>query len=96
MLILVSHDVSTTTSAGQRRLRQIARACQNHGQLVQYSVFEIEVDTAQWLPLKNTLCDLIDPTTDSLRFYYFGKNRKHKIEHIDAKPPLDLRGPLIL
>lgn len=95
MLILVSYDVSTVTAAGAKRLRKIARACQNYGQRVQYSVFEIEVNTAQWVPLKDQLESLIDPDTDSLRFYYLGQNWKHKVEHIGAKPTLDLQGPLV-
>lgn len=95
MLILVSYDISTQSADGDRRLRRIARACQNYGQRVQYSVFEIEVSTAQWIPLKNQLCSLLDPDVDSLRFYYLGQNWKHKVEHIGAKPSLDLQGPLV-
>ena len=95
MLILVSYDISTQSADGDRRLRRIARACQNYGQRVQYSVFEIEVSTAQWIPLKNQLCCLLDPDVDSLRFYYLGQNWKHKVEHIGAKPSLDLQGPLV-
>lgn len=95
MLILVSYDVSTKSEDGERRLRRIARACQNYGQRVQYSVFEIEVDTAQWVTLKNQLCELINSDVDSLRFYYLGQNWKQKIEHIGAKPSLDMQGPLI-
>lgn len=96
MLILVSYDVSTLDAAGARRLRRIARACQNYGQRVQYSVFEIEVNTAQWVPLKAQLLDLIDPEVDSLRFYFLGQNWKHKVEHIGAKPSVDLQGPLVV
>lgn len=95
MLILVSYDVNTISEGGARRLRRIARACQDYGQRVQYSVFEIEVGTAQWVPLKSKLCGLIDPETDSLRFYYLGQNWKHKVEHIGAKPSVDLQGPLV-
>jgi CRISPR-associated protein Cas2 len=95
MLVLVSYDVSTTSAGGQKRLRQIARACRDYGQRVQYSVFEIEVDFAQWTLLKSKLCDVIDPEQDSLRFYYLGKNWHSKVEHIGAKAVLDLNGPLV-
>ena len=61
MMVLVSYDVSTTSASGQRRLRRLAKACRDYGQRVQYSVFEIEVDYAQWTFLKNRLCELIDP-----------------------------------
>lgn len=96
MLILVSYDVSTEGAAGARRLRRISKACQNYGQRVQYSVFEIEVSTAQWVPLKDQLQRLIDPAVDSLRFYYLGQNWQHKVEHIGAKPSVDFHGPLIV
>lgn len=96
MMVLVSYDVSTTSASGQKRLRRLAKACRDYGQRVQYSVFEIEVDFAQWTFLKSKLCDLIDPEQDSLRFYYLGKNWQTKVEHVGAKPVLDLNGPLIL
>lgn len=46
--------------------------------------------------LKRELCDLIDPESDSLRFYYLGSEWQRKVEHVGAKPALDLNGPLIL
>ena len=96
MMVLVSYDVSTMEAGGARRLRRLAKACRDYGQRVQYSVFEIEVDSAQWTVLKQRLCGLIDPEQDSLRFYYMGKNWQSKVEHIGAKAVLDLNGPLIL
>ena len=96
MMVLVSYDVSTSSASGERRLRRLAKACRDYGQRVQYSVFEIEVDYAQWTFLKNRLCELIDPEQDSLRFYYLGRNWQKKVEHVGAKPALDLNGPLIL
>lgn len=96
MMILVSYDVSTISPGGERRLRRIAKACRDYGQRVQFSVFEIEVDNARWTFLKQELCDLIDPETDSLRFYYLGNEWQRKIEHVGAKPALDLHGPLVM
>lgn len=96
MLVLVTYDVSTTDAGGRRRLRRVAKACQNRGQRVQCSVFECEVDPAQWAELRATLRDLIDPERDSLRFYFLGSGKRHKVEHVGAKPSLNLDGPLIL
>lgn len=95
MMVLVSYDVQTITREGERRLRRIAKACQNYGQRVQLSVFEIEVDPAQWVALRSQLHALIDPATDSLRFYHLGKEWRHRVEHIGAKPSLDLNDPLV-
>jgi CRISPR-associated protein Cas2 len=94
-MVLVTYDVSTREPAGERRLRRVAKACQDYGQRVQCSVFEIEVDPAQWTVLKNRLMEVIDPKQDSLRFYYLGKNWKTRVEHAGAKASLDLNGPLI-
>lgn len=95
-MVLVSYDVSTQDKAGARRLRRIAKACLDYGQRVQFSVFEIEVDPAQWVALKNRLVQIIDATQDSLRFYYLGRQWQSKVEHIGAKPVLDLNAPLVL
>lgn len=96
MLVLVSYDVHTADPGGPRRLRRVARACQDFGQRVQYSVFEIEVDPAQWTRLKARLEREIDARRDSLRFYFLGSNWRRKVEHIGAKPAVDFEGPLIL
>ncbi|MFQ8433797.1 CRISPR-associated endonuclease Cas2 [Amaricoccus sp. W119] len=95
MMVLVTYDVNTLTPAGRKRLRQIARACQDFGQHVQFSVFEIEVDPAQWVTLKARLEGVIDPAVDSLRYYHLGANWTHRVEHVGAKPAMDLGGPLI-
>ncbi len=95
MLVLVSYDVSTEEK-GQKRLRRVAKVCKNYGQRVQFSVFECIVAPAQWTVLKQKLIDEINPDIDSLRFYFLGSNWKRRVEHIGAKPSLDMDGPLIV
>lgn len=95
MMILVSYDVSTASAGGDKRLRKVAKACRDLGQRVQFSVFEIEIDPAQWVMLRQRLCDLIDPTVDSLRFYHLGAKWEGKVEHVGAKPALNFKAPLI-
>ncbi|MFN3076048.1 MAG: CRISPR-associated endonuclease Cas2 [Alphaproteobacteria bacterium] len=96
MMILVTYDVSTATPGGTRRLRKVAKACQDYGQRVQKSVFEIEVDPAQWTLLKARLEDIIDPKLDSLRYYHLGSNWQRRVDHVGAKPATDLNGLLIV
>jgi CRISPR-associated endoribonuclease Cas2 len=96
MLVIVSYDVSVTTAGGKRRLRQVSKACLNFGQRVQCSVFECDVEPAQWVALKSQLEGIIDPSTDSLRYYYLGSNWKRRVEHIGAKPSLDMDDALIV
>ena len=79
MMILVTYDVSTQDETSAKRLRQVARQCRNYGQRVQYSVFEIEVDPAQWTMLKAKLEGIINPEKDSLRYYYLGKTGNIKL-----------------
>lgn len=96
MLVLVTYDVATSDTKGAARLRKVAKTCRDFGQRVQYSVFEIEVDPAQWTRLKARLEAIIDPQSDSLRYYYLGSNWQRKVEHVGAKPATDLAGPLIV
>lgn len=96
MMVLVSYDVSTRDEAGRRRLRRVARLCENHGQRVQNSVFECLVDAAQWVVLRAGLLSEADPVEDSLRFYFLGSEWKRRVEHVGAKVAYDPEGPLIL
>ena len=96
MLILVTYDVDTTSLAGQRRLRKVAKECQNYGQRVQNSVFECIVDYTQYTKLKLSLGQLIDTENDSIRFYRLGNNYEHKVETIGVTNEIDLDGDLIL
>lgn len=96
VLVLITYDVSTTRGEGQRRLRRVAKICQNYGQRVQNSVFECVVDSTQFAILKLKLLEVIDQQQDSLRFYQLGNNYKNKVEHVGAKESIDLEGPLVL
>jgi len=97
MLVLITYDVSVIAEGGQRRLRRIAKICLDHGMRVQNSVFECEVTPAQFVVLKNELMEIFDPKEDSLRFYMLGKKGRQKVEHVGAKPVVDvLRDALIL
>ncbi len=95
MLVIVTYDVSTVSDGGQKRLRRVAKVCQNYGIRVQNSVFECIVDAAQFTALKIKLTDLIDKDEDSLRFYKLGNNYKSKVDHIGVKESVDLENPLI-
>jgi len=96
MMVLITYDVSTETEAGKSRLRKVAKKCQDYGQRVQNSVFECLIDAAQLKQLQAKLLKIIDPEVDSLRFYYLGDNWKNRVEHIGAKPSLDLEGTLLV
>ena len=96
MLVLITYDVSTEKPEGRKRLRHVSKTCQNYGQRVQNSVFECEVDAGQFLKLKDRLVHLVNPETDSLRFYNLGNNGCKKVEHFGAKPSFNVSDPLIV
>jgi len=96
MMVLITYDVSTTTEAGKKRLRRVAKQCVNYGQRVQNSVFECLVDPAQFAQLKHWLKEIIDEEKDSLRFYNLGANWKNRVEHVGAKSTVDPEGTLIV
>ena len=93
--MLITYDIATRDSAGRRRLRRIARLCQDFGQRVQYSVFECQVDPGQWATLRARLMDEIDEREDSLRFYRLGGNWRSRVEHVGNKATYDPDGPLL-
>ena len=96
MLVLITYDVNTQTEAGKRRLRQVAKCCQDYGIRVQCSVFECVLDAAQLKTVTHRLEGIIDLTTDSLRFYNLGNRTDRNVRHLGAKPAVDMEEPLIL
>ena len=96
MLILIAYDVSTIDKRGQRRLRRVARACEDYGVRVQKSLFECQVGRTEWATLKNRLLEEIDYKKDSLRFYHLNKDAHKNVEHHGIREPADLTDPLIL
>ncbi|HLR52199.1 MAG TPA: CRISPR-associated endonuclease Cas2 [Candidatus Avamphibacillus sp.] len=95
MLVLVTYDVQTYTSSGKKRLRKVAKKCEEYGVRVQNSVFECIVDNTQLRQLEFALEDIIDPEVDSLRYYRLGKNHEAKVKHVGAKPAIKVDKPLI-
>ena len=96
MLVLVCYDVNTETSAGRRRLRRVAKVCESTGQRVQKSVFECQVDVAQFETLERRLLAEINPDQDCLRLYRMPQTRGFEVlEHVSFKA-VDFDGPLVL
>lgn len=81
MELLVAYDISTTTPQGARRLRQVAKACEGFGHRVQNSVFELTIPDHEYPLVRYQITRLIDPTTDSLRFYRLPASTFQHTEH---------------
>jgi len=96
MMVLITYDVETITKAGRKRLRHVAKKCEDYGQRVQNSVFECLVAPDQFIKLRSDLENIIDNKKDSLRFYYLGSNWKKRVEHVGTKKGYDPEGILII
>jgi CRISPR-associated protein Cas2 len=70
--------------------------CLDYGLRVQNSVFECNVDPAQWEILKDRLLSLYKAEEDSLRFYYLGSNWKRRVEHNGKGVIDDIEEPIIV
>lgn len=95
LLVVVTYDVRTSSEGGTKRLRRVAKVCQNYGQRVQNSVFECKINSTQYKMLKRKILQEIDSEEDSVRFYRIGANYNNKIEHFGIKDSIDLEGPLV-
>lgn len=95
-MILVTYDVDYTDNNSAKRLRKIAKICENVGQRVQKSVFEIILEPAQFVSLKAQLLKVIDNDKDSIRIYLLGANWERRIEHYGVTPIYEQEKAIIL
>ena len=93
---MIAYDVSTIDLAGKKRLRRVARACQDFGVRVQKSLFECKVGKTEWAVLRERLLTEIDCEHDSLRIYHLDEDIGKGTEHHGISKPLDLSSPLVL
>ena len=96
MMVLITYDVETVTSAGEKRLRRVSKECQNYGQRVQNSVFECVVTEAQFVLLRNEIASIIDMEKDTVRFYFLGNNWNNRVEFMGRKTSFDVSTELII
>lgn len=88
MYVIIAYDINTETAAGQKRLRKVAKQCENYGIRVQDSVFECDLEPGAYEELKAGLFDLADEKQDLVSFYHLGSNWQRRIERIGQPPPL--------
>lgn len=96
MYILITYDVQTETAAGQKRLRKVARLCQDYGQRVQNSVFECVLTEVQLVELKNKLLHTMDTQNDSIRIYFLNRSENRRIITLGKDDSIDVEGTLII
>jgi CRISPR-associated protein Cas2 len=96
MLVLVCYDVSTETKEGRRRLRRVAKVCESTGQRVQKSVFECQLDVAQFEGLERKLLAEINPLQDCLRLYRIPETRGFEVLEHGSFKAIDFDAPLVI
>ena len=95
MDLLLAYDVATTTPAGQRRLRRVAKICEGFGVRVQKSVFELVLDAHEVPLLLHRLSQAIDRSEDNIRMYRL--DGKAPVARLGTEAVISTtRGPLIL
>ncbi|GAA2817198.1 CRISPR-associated endonuclease Cas2 [Saccharopolyspora taberi] len=95
MELLITYDVDTTTPAGARRLRRVAKVCEAYGLRVQQSVFEVVCTEVDWELMRRRLLEVIDPRQDSIRVYRLNAGTFTKAEPLGHSPPAPHDTPLI-
>ena len=96
MMVLITYDVDTISETGQKRLRKVARVCQDYGLRVQNSVFECRLSEAQFVILRSKLENIINHELDNIRIYFLGKNWKNRIDSVGKQMVMDIDGELIV
>lgn len=96
MFILITYDVNTCSPEGEKRLRKIAKICQDFGHRVQNSVFECDISESQIVILKSMLEVVIDKHNDTIRFYYLGNNYLRRVDHLGKQTGINLTSELII
>lgn len=95
-MVIVSYDVSTKSASGRKRLRKVAEACLNFGMRAQNSVFECQVEPADWEILKDQLLSIYKKEEDSFRFYYLGSNWQRRLERYGKEKNFSTNDSLII
>lgn len=96
MYILIAYDVNTTTPEGAKRLRKVAKFCQNYGQRVQNSVFQCKIEAYMLPQIQRRLELLINMEQDNILIYKFGTEINTKVISIGKGRGFDMDAPIII
>ncbi|EKD27916.1 MAG: hypothetical protein ACD_79C00497G0002 [uncultured bacterium] len=77
MIFIVAYDISHP-----KRLRKVAKTCEDYGVRVEYSIFECDLKEEMFSQMWTELYDLIDEDEDSLLAYRICKNCVEKIKSV--------------
>ena len=84
MFVIVSYDITE-----DKRRTKIHDILKSYGQWMQYSLFECDLTQTQYAKLRSRLQKIINPETDSIRFYFLCGCCQNKIERIGGEAVRD-------
>lgn len=84
MFVVISYDISE-----DKRRTKVHSLLKSYGQWMQYSVFECDLTKAQYAKLRDRASKLIQPETDSIRFYFLCECCHRKVERIGGEAVRD-------
>ncbi|MCK8824003.1 CRISPR-associated endonuclease Cas2 [Fuchsiella alkaliacetigena] len=96
MLFVLTYDVCTEDKAGRRRLRKIAKACENYGQRVQKSVFEFQLDKKKYFLLKKEIMKIMNKKEDSIRIYRIVEPKEQYVEEYGNFEAIDYENDTLM
>ncbi|VEP15527.1 CRISPR-associated endoribonuclease Cas2 1 [Hyella patelloides LEGE 07179] len=84
MFVIVSYDISE-----DKRRTKIHDILKSFGQWMQYSLFECDLTKTEYAKLRSRLNKIINPETDSIRFYFLCGCCQNKVERIGGEAVRD-------
>ena len=85
MFVTISYDIPD-----DKRRTKVHKMLKSYGQWMQYSIFECaDLTDTQYAKLRSRLDRLIDPQTDSVRFYFLCACCQNKVERVGGEAVRD-------
>ena len=90
MFVVLAYDIELS-KGGEKRLRKVAKICENYGIRVQNSVFELQINREELALLKDEIQRVIENDKDSIRIYNLGNSkRKNQIDVIGKNEKIEI------
>lgn len=96
MLYVLAYDVSTETKKGRKRLRRVAKVCENYGQRVQKSVFELQLTKEKFYSMKQEILEIMNKKEDNIRIYKIAEPKSNYVEEYGNFRAIDYENDTLL
>ena len=96
MMYVLAYDISTENAKGRKRLRKVAKACENYGQRVQKSVFEFQLNDKKFLKMRSEVLSLMNKKKDNVRIYKIIAPKENFVEEHGSFRAVDYENDTLL